>query len=259
MVKATGSTSVMAASAGRSVEGDDPQVKLWRQLEFFPTPPWAARAGGELIKLLDPLAEDAWDPCCGRGHMVHGLKDYFKAIHRTDIHDYGWEGLDRIQDFTAPERGISTKTDWVVANPPFSLAAKFVERGLQRARRGVAILQRSTWLSSAARYPVFFRKDDVWVVEAKFFERPAMVLGRWDPGARTATDYSWFLFLKNGTAPELRAMMTDLTIFEDEHCFFDMAVVTMAIAPGARARLTRAEDAPLFGVRTALPLLDGAS
>lgn len=263
MVKATGSTSVMASSAGRSVEGDDAQTKLWRQLEFFPTPPWAARAGGELIKLLDPLAEDAWDPCCGQGHMVHGLKDYFRAIHRTDIHDYGWDGLNTLQDFTAPERGIKTKADWVIANPPFSLAGQFVERGLQRARRGVAILQRSTWLSSAGRYRIFFREDDVCVVEAKFFERPAMVLGRWEPGASTATDYSWFLFIKPEAAPlNLRALGRAFghnVAFGFSDVRYDSGPMLMAIPPGTKEQLTRPDDAALFGAKTPMPLLDGAA
>ena len=36
-------------------------------LEFFPTPPWAARAGGELIRQLDPEAVNCWEPACGAG------------------------------------------------------------------------------------------------------------------------------------------------------------------------------------------------
>lgn len=251
MVRATGSTSVMAASAGRSVEGDDPQTKLWRQLEFFPTPPWAARAGAELIKALDPAADYGWDPCCGQGHMVHGLKDYFPAVHRTDIHDYGWDGLNRIQDFCAPEPGIKTKVDWVIANPPFSLATKFVSRGLERASGGVAILQRSTWFGSAARYPVFFRKDGVGVIEAKFFERPGMVLGRWDPKVKTATDYSWFLFVKRG-GPLTLARKLGL-----DPARFGAGPLTVGIPPGTRERLTQADDAPLFGAKPAAPLLEG--
>ena len=48
-------------------------------LDFFPTPPWAARAGGELIQRLDPGAWNCWEPACGQGHMAHGLLDYFEA------------------------------------------------------------------------------------------------------------------------------------------------------------------------------------
>jgi hypothetical protein len=50
------------------------------ELDYFPTPPWAARAGAELIKRLDPAARSCWEPACGQGHMAHGLADYFAEV-----------------------------------------------------------------------------------------------------------------------------------------------------------------------------------
>jgi hypothetical protein len=43
-----GAGSLMAARAPDQVEGDSARVALFRQLEYFPTPPWVARAGAEL-------------------------------------------------------------------------------------------------------------------------------------------------------------------------------------------------------------------
>ena len=43
----------MEGRAGSVVEGDDAHTALMRELNYFPTPPWAARAGGELVRSLD--------------------------------------------------------------------------------------------------------------------------------------------------------------------------------------------------------------
>lgn len=73
----TGHTAVMAQRAPRQVASDDARRRLWRQLDFYPTPPWAARAGAELISEIDPEAKTVWEPACGQGHMAEPLGEYF--------------------------------------------------------------------------------------------------------------------------------------------------------------------------------------
>ena len=62
-MKPSGHTSVMSSRAATAPG----------ELDYFPTPPWAARAGGELIKQIDPAAGSCWEPACGEGHMAFGL------------------------------------------------------------------------------------------------------------------------------------------------------------------------------------------
>ena len=83
------SRAVMEARAPASVERDDAVTALYRALDYFPTPPWAARAGAELVQRLDPLAKTVWEPACGEGHMAGPLAEYF-SVCASDIHPHGF-------------------------------------------------------------------------------------------------------------------------------------------------------------------------
>jgi len=204
-------------------------------LDYFPTPPWAARAGGELIKRLDPAARTCWEPACGEGHMAWGLKDYFDVVGCSDIHAYG---AGAVFDFLAddpPAELATPRWDWIVTNPPFVAGEAFVRAGLKRARRGVAMLLRSVFLEGAGRYPIFTDEAFGFAVHAQFAERVPMVKGRWDPQASSATAYSWFVWFK----PELRG---DFWIRTHLHgCHFGTI-----IPPGTRQRLLRTQDLARF-------------
>lgn len=235
-MKPSGKGAVMADRARGLVEADDARTALYRRLEFFPTPPWAARAGGELILRLDPLAKTCWEPACGQGHMVYGLADYFAGgVWPSDVYAHG---AGAAVDFLDPAaRPMTEAPDWIVTNPPFATAAEFVRLGLQRAARGVAVLARAAFLESTARYPLFFGETPLTVF-APFFERVPMQLGRWEPGGSTATAYAWFVWdkegMRNSFAPRVHP-----------------------IPPGTRERLSRPGDARRFASAGDAPLLDG--
>lgn len=246
-MRPAGAGAVMADHAPAEVAADDPQRALWRRLEFFATPPWATRAGAELVKRLDPGASWVWDPCCGQMTMADPLAEYFDQVHATDIHPHTDRQHGAPLDFLSPAADAVDQADWIFANPPFKPAAEFVRLGLKRARRGVAIFARSGWLETLGRYELFYGAGAALSVEAVFFERVALQLGPWDPEASTATPYSWFLFFKPEIAPWwLGAVRTGL----------GEASVTVPIPPGTCARLTRSDDARRFGVAKAMPLFD---
>jgi hypothetical protein len=224
------SAAVKAQRAPALVEADDPTAALYRTLDFFPTPPWAARAGAELIRVLDPEAETVWEPACGQGHMAAPLGQYFEDVAASDIHPFGYgAAIDFLDDTGAAASGSA---DWIVTNPPFKPAAAFIRLGLERARRGVAMLLRLQALEGEERYQLIHGPQPMTTL-APFSERVSMVLGQWDPEASQPQAYAWFLWLK-GAAP--RPMM--------------------AIPPGTKRRLTRADDAARFGVRREAGLLD---
>jgi hypothetical protein len=231
------SSAVMEQRAAASVETDDEQRALYRKLEYFPTPPWAARAGAELISAIDPKAQSIWEPACGEGHILYPLREYFEPgkVIGTDIHSYGHGST---YDFLSSVRLPLSGIDWVMTNPPFPKAAEFVSRGLDVADRGVAVLCRMAFLESATRYPLLFQGRHPLTVMAPFIERVPMQLGSWDPQGSTATAYAWFVFSKCGAAA---------------------APIIMPIPPGTRTRLTRPDDAARFGARTSSPLFDGGA
>jgi hypothetical protein len=217
--KPSGFTSVMAQRA--PTDPDD--------LDYFPTPPWAARAGGELIKMLDPAARTCWEPACGEGHMAHGLADYFENVACSDIHNYGrgW-----VQDFLEEPARFADGAgyDWIVTNPPFIDGEKFVRVAWDRAGRGVAMLLRLVFLEGGARWKLFYGDEPGsphLTVCAPFAERVPMVKGRWDPAASSATAYAWFFWCKPCCWDGPRALW---------------APQLQGIAPGAKKRLTRPSD-----------------
>lgn len=226
----------MAGRAPEIVESDSARSALFRSLDYFPTPPWAARAGAELILCIDPLAKTVWEPACGEGHMAAALTEYF-TVFASDIHSFGFGDVCDFTDETLEMHDLdgdaAEMTDWVVTNPPFKSAAEFIRLGLRRARRGVAMLVRLQFLEGVGRHELLHGAHPV-AAAAVFAERVPMTLGRWDPKASTATAYVWLLWLKEPVA-ESRLL---------------------SIPPGTRARLSMPQDADRFGFRSSAQLLD---
>lgn len=225
----------MEGRAPAVVQGDDARTALYRELNFFPTPPWAARAGGELIQALDPVATTIWEPACGAGHLADPLAGEGFGVWASDVHDYGfgdWTGDFLRDDEPRPPWGI----DWVVTNPPFAKAEAFVERGLKVATRGVAMLCRLAFVESIGRYPLMRKM----AVMAPFAERVPMQLGSWDPDLSSATAYAWFIWLKDEAvyaSPMGAAIRT---------AHAHGAMLVQLIPPGTCDRLTRPDDRVRF-------------
>lgn len=220
--KAIGNRAVMENTAGTARQArDSDETEHLRRLSMFPTPPWAARAGAEVIRELSPLIpnETCWEPAAGTGHMVHGLEQYFLRVDGSDVRDYG-AGF-QVFDFLAESPRFSVQPDWIVTNPPFVHAQEFVDRGLRYARVGVAMLCRLALLESVGRFDLMGRLT----VLAPFSERVPMQLGSWDPNLSTATAYAWFVWLADHRPP----------------------TVVRMIPPGTKARLTRPSDDAFAG------------
>lgn len=210
-------------------------------LDYFPTPPWAARAGGELVRTIDPAARTCWEPAAGGGHMAWGLLDYFDEVSVSDIHDHGGPqgALHHLGDFLDPAFAPGIDADWIITNPPFVKGEAFARWAMARSRRGVAMLLRLQFLEGAARFRLF--SDLPLFAVAPFAERVPMVKGRWDPHASSATAYAWFIWVK----PEVGAG--------------DVAAArVLFIAPRTRTRLSRPSDLTMFVGQAEAPLFEGA-
>lgn len=115
-------------------------------LDDFPTPPWATRALCEHVigRRQDPSSQSVWEPACNRGYMAKPLAEYFRDVHASDIHSYGWEGQQDVRDFLFPGQAPRPDLDWIITNPPFRLASQFVERALSITNQ-CAVLVRTAW------------------------------------------------------------------------------------------------------------------
>ncbi len=178
------------------------RVEAADSLDDFPTPPWATRALMEhvLIPHVEPIQEavtetrfsetSVWEPAANRGHMAAPLMAYFADVAASDVHDYG-VGFG-VHDFLAAPPKVES-VDWVITNPPFRLAERFLLYAQDAARFGVALLVRTAWAESVGRYERVFKKDPPSII-AIFSERVPMLRGRLDPKGSTATSYAWFVW-----------------------------------------------------------------
>lgn len=181
-------------SQNRSTAVMQRRVEAHDSLDDFPTPPWATRALCEyLVDYGFQLEEySVWEPCCNRGYMARPLGEYFGKVTATDIFDYGYEGQQETIDFLF----ANYQTDWIVANPPFRLAERFIEHAGRIAETGFAMIVRSAFLEGVGRYENLFSKNPPSII-AQFAERVPMVKGRYDPKASTATSYTWLIWFKD--------------------------------------------------------------
>ena len=175
------------------------RIEAKDSLDNFPTPPWATRALLEFVieQGNKPFLRDmtCLEPACGAGHMAVTLSEYFGLVKAADIYPYGFgEVGDFVTDFY--DEG---SWDWVITNPPFRLAEEFILKGLQVARRGVAMLVRTVFIESVGRHErLFFPYQPTKF--AQFTERVPMVKGRLDKKASTATGYAWIIWEKNSAS-----------------------------------------------------------
>jgi hypothetical protein len=215
--KPSGHTSVMAS---RKEPPDS--------LDFFPTPPWATRALCEHV--IDIRGKTVWEPACGDFAMVNPLREYAQFVVASDVHQYG---RNAVRDFLWPDvadnpalgEGQRPKVDWIITNPPFRLAEQFVNRGLELAGIGVAVLVRTVFLESIARYENLFR-DRPPMIFAPFVERVPMVKGRLDRNVSTATAYCWLVWYR----------------FDPDHDVEPRERCHVVFIPPCRAKLERDND-----------------
>lgn len=179
-------------------------------LDYFPTPPWVTRAICERIRDLyspDISHLTAWEPACGEHHMVRPLREYFGAVIASDIAPY--DGGHEVSDFLFQRE---RRADWIITNPPFLLAERFVRHALERADIGVAMLTRTAFLEGGGRFDGSGpRGDGVGLFKPnppadifQFVERVPMLKGRLDRNASTATSYCWILWRARSTASSTR-------------------------------------------------------
>jgi hypothetical protein len=221
-----GATGYKATMPAREIPaGDD--------VDFFPTQPWGARAGAEKVRGLDPHARSVWEPACGPGHMVHGLRDYFRRVHASDICNYAGN---RVHDFLGDAPPPFGPVDWIITNPPFDHLEDFFRRAWVVADRGVALLWRAACVEGVERHDLLNVSQQL-TAYCPFSERLAMHRGCWDPTRTTATAYAWFIWCKPGVGPRLPWVMGK------------RRWLGIDIEPGSCARLTRPDDAAKFAAR----------
>ena len=184
--------------------------KIPKGIDDFPTPPWVTRL---LIHEGFPLMEKhhrprphetVSEPAANRGYMVDPLSEWFDEVYASDLIDYG-RGYG-VRDY--PQEGSLIPPDWVITNPPFTLAEDFLWRALDEVSLGVFLFIRSTWAESLGRYKRIFSKRPP-TYEFVMSQRATLVPERlFDPkkDASGAMAFSWFCWIKDEPASFTRKM-----------------------------------------------------
>lgn len=166
-----------------------------RSVDDFPSPPWAVRALFEYVLPRNGLHRmTAFEPTCNRGWMADVLREKFGTVIASDLVDYGYEHGTARQDFlmwTPANR--AEIPDWIIMNPPYTLAGRFAERAIMFSRIGTAMLLRMQFVEGETRWEGLFKPSAPTVIAA-FVERVSMVPGTLDRKASRPTLYAWFVW-----------------------------------------------------------------
>lgn len=132
--------------------------------------------------------------------MAGVLAEYFFTVSAADIFPYGFG---EVRDFLHPDND-GVRHDWYISNPPFNDAEQFIERALQCAKRGVAMLIRMQFVEGEKRFKRLFNVRPPHLI-AQYSERVPMHRGRWVINGKTATAYTWLVWLKHPEHDRIRA------------------------------------------------------
>lgn len=119
--------------------------------DFYPTPPDVTKA---LLRFLQlPKSIEIWEPACGEGHMVTAIREEGYECLGTDIEDG--------QDYLTFDTPVGI--DYIITNPPFSLATQFIEKSIERGLP-FAFLLKCQFFHAKSRYALFESYPPTWVL-----------------------------------------------------------------------------------------------
>lgn len=166
--------------------------------DFYPTPTEVIDKLFDNYYLEGVHNETILEPCAGDGAIVATIRNRYPqstifAIEIDDSHGSKLETSGATKITIADYLKIADKTfpaiDWIITNPPFSLAQEFIEKSLKIAQKGVIMLLRLNFLGSQKRH-------DFWV---KNPPSKIMVLSKRPSFTGHGTDsqeYAWFIWDK---------------------------------------------------------------
>jgi hypothetical protein len=135
---------------------------------------------------------DICEPACGDGAIVKVLKEQTNNIIAYDI-----------------KKNFLTETeqyDYIITNPPFSIAYEFIVKAKQVARKKFAFLLPLSYLHGKKRYDDIYSDKEYPLKKVYVFTRYPMLGeklredGKYNTGMMV---YAWFIFEKNYDGPSM--------------------------------------------------------
>lgn len=127
--------------------------------DFYPTPPECTHALLWFLeqKKLIHRRSLIWEPACGSGSMVNVIKARGYDCLSSDID----KGTDFLSNTATAE--YERSCDWIITNPPFSIAKEFIIRAKQ-TQKPFAFLLKSQYWHSSKRLELFRRYQPTYIL-----------------------------------------------------------------------------------------------
>lgn len=191
------------------------KVHKRKPADFYPTPPDVTLA---LLKWLNLNGDELiWEPACGDGAMSKAMIKEGFAVISTDLREDAGFGIGG-SDFLNQQMELDV--DWIITNPPFNLAAKFIEHALT-ITPNVAMLLKATYWNAKGREALFRKHPPTYILPLTW--RPAFL--EEERGSSPLMDVMWVVWQENSDGftrfepilrPYIKRMATNFQITSDE-------------------------------------------
>lgn len=148
--------------------------------DFYPTPPDVTIALMNYLCL--PTSSTIWEPACGEMDTSNAIKDMGYEVISTDIQT----GTDFLN---SPLQNC----DWIITNPPFSLAEKFI-RKCNKHNKPFALLLKSQYWNAKKRYKLFQEIRPTYICPLTW--RPNFFFKR-EHSSGSLLDMMWCIWMEN--------------------------------------------------------------
>lgn len=160
------------------IVGGNPAGKR-SQNDFYPTPPEATQALIDFLRI--PKTKTIWEPACGDGDMANVFYQNGYPVRMSDVR-YG-------KDFLLAPMPLGT--DWIITNPPFSLAEKFIERSMEH-RVPFAMLLKTQFWHAKRRQRLFWKRPPTYILPLTW--RPDFNFKKKDTTGSPLMDVMWVVW-----------------------------------------------------------------
>lgn len=196
-------------SSRGSYAGYDKNNKEREALDYYATP---IKEVENILTILNYDKNNSWkilEPCCGGGHMVEGILNYFSNanILATDVKERENSFLEKHSESSVTynygkdfdfllDNYPFTDADIVIMNPPFKIATPFILHGLEIANKSLIVLGRTKLVESIGRYnEIFSEYPPTYIFQ--YIDRIACAKnGDFNQKLSSIEAYSWFIWDK---------------------------------------------------------------
>lgn len=198
--------------------GYDKNNKEREALDYYATPPEEVTNILKVMNLEITAQDRVLDPCCGGGHMMKGIKDYFPRVTLagTDIKDRRTDLVTDLEnkynvaanygekyDFLSEDYPVE-ECEYIIMNPPYSVITPFVNHALDIANRGVLMLGRLQFLEGEKRYNEVLKDNPPTTVYVYVDRIACYKNGDFSIKPNSIQAYAWFYWDKYDDSKETK-------------------------------------------------------